>query len=83
MATVMVEGGAHVLRSFMDGGLAHQAVVTVSPVKPDGLRIFEGGQDPSRLPDFVESSQETMGPDIVTWGRFPEIPPGPTATAGK
>lgn len=68
--SVMVEGGARVVRSFIAGGLAHQAVITMSPARLEGIRIFDRGRDPSRLPDFVESSQEKMGLDIVTWGRF-------------
>ena len=39
--SLMVEGGARVLRCFLSGGLAQQAVVTVSPVEMNGLRIFD------------------------------------------
>jgi riboflavin-specific deaminase-like protein len=68
--SLMVEGGARVLRSFVADGLAHQAVITVSPVKMEGIRIFDSGPHPVRVPAFAEMSQERYGPDVVTWGRF-------------
>ncbi|MGA2763788.1 MAG: RibD family protein [Spirochaetia bacterium] len=64
--SLMVEGGARVLRSFLSGGLAQQAVVTVSPVEMNGLRIF----DNAVMPAFAEESREKYGPDLVTWGRL-------------
>jgi len=70
MATVMVEGGARVLRSFMTQGLADQAVITVSPVMLEGVRIFDGQPAPGALPGFVEKSRQECGADTVIWGRF-------------
>lgn len=68
--SVMVEGGAQVLRSFLSCGLARQAVITVSPVRIDGIRVFPQAADPGRLPAFMEEVRESCGPDVVTWGRF-------------
>lgn len=65
--SLMVEGGARVLRSFMSRRLAHQAVITVSPVRMEGLRIFEEGKKP---PEFAQTTQAECGPDTVIWGRF-------------
>ncbi|HVP19080.1 MAG TPA: RibD family protein [Spirochaetia bacterium] len=66
--SVMVEGGARVLRSFITGRMAQQAVITVSPVRMDGISIFEAGRN--SMPAFAESRQEQFGRDSVTWGRF-------------
>jgi riboflavin biosynthesis pyrimidine reductase len=68
----MVEGGARVLRSFIVGGLADQAVITVSPAEMDGVSIFGPGAKEDSLLAFVERCQEKFGPDTVTWGRFPK-----------
>ncbi len=64
MESLMVEGGALVLRSFLAGGLARQAVITVSPREMEGIRVLE------LMPRFAEMSQERHGGDTVTWGRF-------------
>jgi len=75
--SLMVEGGARVLRSFILGRFVRQAVVTASPIFLEGVRLFGAGIDqvryglPSRLLDFVEMSEEKHGSDIVVWVRFP------------
>jgi riboflavin-specific deaminase-like protein len=61
ISTLMVEGGARVLRAFMTAGFAEQVVVTVSPSMVQGLR----GPD---MPGLVESLAEVYGADTVTWG---------------
>jgi GTP cyclohydrolase II len=63
IASVMVEGGAQVLQSFIESGLAEQAVITTSPSLMEGIR----GPD---LPQFGETEQELYGQDTVLWGRF-------------
>ena len=59
--SLMVEGGARVLRAFMTAGFAEQVVVTVSPSKAPGLR------GPDR-PGMVDSLTVSIGNDSVTWG---------------
>jgi GTP cyclohydrolase II len=61
IASVMVEGGAHVLSSFLHLGLATQVIVTESPSKMVGL----AGPGMPRLATF---ERETVGEDAVTWG---------------
>jgi riboflavin-specific deaminase-like protein len=61
ISSVMVEGGARVLRSFLASGCAAQAVVTVSPAAIDGV------PGPG-VPSFRFSVQERHGNDTVTWG---------------
>jgi GTP cyclohydrolase II len=61
--SVMVEGGAQVLRAFMSHGLAAQAVITVSPSDITGV------QGPG-IPEFVSTMRKQYDGDVVTWGRF-------------
>jgi riboflavin-specific deaminase-like protein len=61
ISSLMVEGGAKVLRAFMTAGFAEQLVVTVSPSTVHGL------PGPG-MPGLVESLAETYGADSVTWG---------------
>ncbi len=61
IASVMVEGGARVLRAFLHRGLASQVVVTTGPSELEGI------QGPG-MPAFVRSLQESYGADTVTWG---------------
>jgi GTP cyclohydrolase II len=69
-ASVMVEGGARVLRSFMARRLADQAAITVSPLTLEGLRIFDGLPTPGDLPGFREMFRQECGVDTIVWGRF-------------
>jgi len=68
--SLMVEGGARVLHSFISGCAAHQAVITVSPVEMGGLRIFESDAEEKESLDFSQRVQEQCGPDLVIWGRL-------------
>ncbi len=61
MKSIMVEGGAAVLRAFMDDGLAAQAVITVS-----SSRL--GGVSGPGLPDLQSPLRERLGEDEVLWG---------------
>ena len=64
IASVMVEGGARVLQSFIAAALASQAVITTSP------SLLEGIPGPD-TPQFVATEKEPYGQDMVLWGRFP------------
>jgi len=61
ISSLMVEGGARVLRAFMAAGFAEQIVVTVSPSPVQGMA------GPG-MPGLVESLTEAYGSDSVTWG---------------
>lgn len=61
--SVMVEGGARVLRAFMSLGLAAHAVITVSPSDITGV------QGPG-IPEFVSTVREPHDSDLVIWGSF-------------
>ncbi len=59
--SVMVEGGARVLRAFLASGFTDQVIVTTSPSPVRGMP----GPD---LPGFVQETSQRLGPDTVTWG---------------
>jgi riboflavin-specific deaminase-like protein len=61
ISSLMVEGGARVLRAFITAGFADQLVVTVSPSTVQGMP----GPD---MPGLVQSLTEACGADSVTWG---------------
>ena len=61
--SLMVEGGAHVLGSFMSQGLASQAVITISPKVIDGI---EGPQ----VQQTGRTLRERYGTDEVVWIDF-------------
>jgi GTP cyclohydrolase II len=64
IASVMVEGGARVLQSFIAAALASQAVITTSS------SLLEGIPGPD-IPQFVATEKEPYGQDTVLWGRVP------------
>jgi riboflavin-specific deaminase-like protein len=69
ISSVMVEGGAGVLASFLKNGLAGQAIVTVSPSIVEGFTVFAPGMLGRNL--SVEAAVwETHGRDAVLWGRI-------------
>jgi riboflavin-specific deaminase-like protein len=61
VSSLMVEGGARVLGTFLAERLAQQSVVTVCPTTLDGI------PGPG-IPDLDPRLQETHGGDAVIWG---------------
>ncbi len=59
--SLMVEGGARVLRAFITSGFADQLVVTESPSPIKGLA------GPT-IPALDRRLSENVGADVVTWG---------------
>lgn len=70
IGSLMVEGGAHVLRAFLSSHLADQAVITVCPFPLEGLRVLEDSADPESLPGLDDEAREAHGRDTVVWGRM-------------
>jgi 3,4-dihydroxy 2-butanone 4-phosphate synthase/GTP cyclohydrolase II len=65
--SVMVEGGAAVITSFLSCGLADRAAITIAPVFIGGVRAPEGPVEGAGLVDVAAFQ---LGPDIVLTGRF-------------
>ena len=70
VATLMVEGGAQVITSFMSSQLVDQIIVTVAPVLVGGLRVLDSSlQLPfGNFPRLVRVSFHQVGDDLVLWG---------------
>jgi 3,4-dihydroxy 2-butanone 4-phosphate synthase/GTP cyclohydrolase II len=65
--SVMVEGGAHVLESFVNAQLADYAVITVAPRLVGGAGAFHhtAGQ---AMPRFTQIAYVQAGDDLIVWG---------------
>lgn len=66
--SVMVEGGAEVITSFMNARLVDQFVITIAPMFMGGLQVIEHlGQIGSLQLEQVE--YEHIGEDLVLWAQ--------------
>jgi riboflavin biosynthesis pyrimidine reductase len=67
--SLMVEGGASVITSFLAQGLVDNLVLTIAPVFIGGLWAIEapGAVPHYRLEDPV---YERLGDDLIVWGKI-------------
>ena len=74
--SLMVEGGARVLTSFLENGLADYAVITIAPVFLGGYQLIQSarGEDEFRavMPRLQNVQQVQLTTDTVLWGEFEE-----------
>ncbi len=70
LASLMVEGGAQVIASFLSARLADQVVITVAPLLVGGLRILDniGRINHGGIPRLVNVCYERFGEDLVLRG---------------
>jgi GTP cyclohydrolase II len=70
VASLMVEGGAGILRSFLSERLADQVVVTISPRFVGGVPALAGGAGarPGSLPRIRNVRHQSLGTDLIVWG---------------
>jgi len=70
--SLMVEGGARVLTSFLRERLADSLALTISPTLAGGLPALEGmGQENShRLPKLHAPGWGSFGSDLILWGEI-------------
>jgi GTP cyclohydrolase II len=68
--SLMVEGGAQVITSFITSQLVDQVIVTVAPVLVGGLRVLDSSLSlPMRnFPRLTQVSFHQVGEDLVLWG---------------
>ena len=66
IGSLMVEGGAQVIASFLEQRLADQALLTVAPLFVDGLRLAQFTGFP-RLPN---PAYARLGDDLIVWGKL-------------
>jgi GTP cyclohydrolase II len=67
ITTLMVEGGAQIITSFLISRLVNQVVITISPILVGGTRAVDALArfNPNHFPRLTNVSYEKMGDDIV------------------
>lgn len=68
LGTVMVEGGARVLRAFLEAKLVDWLVITIAPCFIAGKPALPTG--PGSLPRMRFQGWERSGPDLIVWGEL-------------
>lgn len=68
--SIMVEGGAQVITSFIQNRLADVIIVTISPMFLGGLPVIDTRNAAGRVSfDLAEASYQGLGRDLIVWGR--------------
>lgn len=74
--SVMVEGGARVITSFIRHQLADTVVITISPRLLGGLPVIDAGTSQERIDLHLEDAfYQTLGRDFILWARPPWAAP--------
>jgi 3,4-dihydroxy 2-butanone 4-phosphate synthase/GTP cyclohydrolase II len=70
--TLMVEGGARIITSFLLQKLADFIVLTIAPVLVGGLRAVSdlGQGDPTKLLRLEQRGHRWLGEDLILWGHL-------------
>jgi GTP cyclohydrolase II len=70
ITSLMVEGGAQVITSFITSQLVDQVIVTVAPVLVGGLRVLDSSLSLplGNFPRLTQVSFHQVGEDLVLWG---------------
>jgi riboflavin biosynthesis pyrimidine reductase len=75
--SLMVEGGAQVIASFLSQRLVDQVVVTIAPLFMGGLPAVSQGAIQSlagpmgaSIPRLKDPSYERLGDDLIVWGKI-------------
>jgi 3,4-dihydroxy 2-butanone 4-phosphate synthase/GTP cyclohydrolase II len=68
--SILVEGGAQVITSFLASRFIDQFIITIAPVLIGGVRAFETGwnRHSLKLPRLRDIHQEILGEDVVVIG---------------
>lgn len=70
ISSLMVEGGARVITSFLHSGLVDQFVLTITPFIIGGLHAVEKPPYPTRETRIRMRGATWYGKDLVVWGDF-------------
>lgn len=73
--SLMVEGGARVITSFLSKGLADLVIITISPSFVGGLHAVEAGAlggagERPVFPRLQDTGSTRLGDDLIVWGRL-------------
>ena len=66
--SLMVEGGARVITSFLSQRLADRLVLTIAPIIIGGLRVVEPEATLVSQPRLKNPGYERLGDDLIVWG---------------
>lgn len=66
--SVMVEGGAEVITSFLAGRLVDVVILTIAPILVGGVRGVNDLGVSEEFPRLAGMNVEKMGDDLVVWG---------------
>ena len=93
IGALMVEGGARILTSFLEAGLADYAVITIAPVFLGGYQMIQPAGEAERsnqaggglravMPRLQNVEQVQLATDTILWGEFEKAVCG-TLPCGK
>lgn len=70
IASLMVEGGARVITSFLKNHLADWLVITLTPRLVGGLNVIDQSlwDRPEHYPRLAHLSSQPCGDDLIIWG---------------
>jgi riboflavin-specific deaminase-like protein len=78
--SLMVEGGAQVISSFLSQALVDLVVLTIAPIFMGGLKVLDegiletAGKSSERFTQrLVETGHIQMGEDLVVWGKLANL----------
>jgi riboflavin-specific deaminase-like protein len=66
ISSIIVEGGARLLTSFLKGGLADRVIITIAPVLVGGLAVVNERLFP--IPKLLEVEYQQLEQDLIVWG---------------
>jgi GTP cyclohydrolase II len=70
--SLMVEGGARIITSFLTAQLADWVLITIAPVYVGGVRAVEAAGDRSNsFPRLEHVHSQQLGQDVILWGDVP------------
>ncbi len=68
--SVMVEGGAKVITSFINAGLADLFIITLSPILIGGLRVVQSrNETPVARVNLTDIHYDRLEDDLILWAR--------------
>jgi riboflavin biosynthesis pyrimidine reductase len=70
ISSVMVEGGAQVITSFVNAKLVDQFIITIAPKLVGGLQVLNSrGLEIAQYLECEQVHYQHLGNDIIIWAR--------------
>lgn len=71
LATIMLEGGASLIASFLSAGWLNKVVITIAPSYIGGLKVVENpllANGDQKFPRIQSPKSKFLGDDLIIWG---------------